>query len=151
LSYSGFHLTFLLQGTIGNKLLNINRQNLEMFTGQQNASTDALDRWTETNPSQSYPRAKLDPAPIFSNQFVENGSFVRLKSLQLGYTIPKQLLTAAGISNLNVYLSGQNLLTWSKYKGFDPEVTSGSNIQIGTDSGVYPASRSLTVGLSLTF
>ncbi|WP_293925830.1 SusC/RagA family TonB-linked outer membrane protein [Sphingobacterium sp. UBA6320] len=151
LSYRGFDLTFLLQGTVGNDLLNINRQNLEMFTGQQNASIDAMERWTETNPSQSYPRAKLDPAPIFSDQFVENGSFVRLKSLQLGYTVPKQLLTAAGISNLNVYLSGQNLLTWSKYKGFDPEVTSGSNVQIGTDSGIYPASRSLTVGLSLTF
>lgn len=151
LSYRGFDLTFLIQGTVGNELLNINRQNLEMFTGQQNASTDALERWTETNPSQTYPRAKLDPAPIFSDQFVENGSFVRLKSFQFGYTIPKHVLNARGISNLNVYLSGQNLLTWSKYKGFDPEVTSGSNVQIGTDSGIYPASRSLTVGLSLTF
>ncbi|MEJ5146666.1 MULTISPECIES: SusC/RagA family TonB-linked outer membrane protein [Sphingobacterium] len=151
LSYRGFDLTFLIQGTVGNELLNINRQNLEMFTGQQNASTDALDRWTETNTSQSYPRAKLDPAPIFSDQFVENGSFVRLKSFQFGYTIPKHVLNATRISNLNVYLSGQNLLTWSKYKGFDPEVTSGSNVQIGTDSGIYPASRSLTVGLSLTF
>ncbi|UIR57618.1 TonB-dependent receptor [Sphingobacterium sp. SRCM116780] len=151
LSYKGFDLTFLLQGAVGNGLLNINRQNLEMFTGQQNASTDALLRWTETNPSQSYPRAKLDPAPVFSNQFVEDGSFVRLKSLQFGYSIPKHLLSAAGISNLNVYLSGQNLLTWTKYKGFDPEVTSGNNVQIGTDSGIYPTSRSLTLGLSLTF
>lgn len=151
LSYRGFDLTFLIQGTVGNELLNINRQNLEMFTGQQNASTDALDRWTETNASQSYPRAKLDPAPIFSDQFVENGSFVRLKSFQFGYTIPKHVLKTTRISNLNVFLSGQNLLTWSKYKGFDPEVTSGSNVQIGTDSGIYPASRSLTVGLSLIF
>ncbi|MDH5826632.1 SusC/RagA family TonB-linked outer membrane protein [Sphingobacterium faecium] len=151
LSYNGFDLTLLLQGSIGNELLNINRQNLEMFTGQQNASRDALERWTETNPSQTYPRAKLDPAPVFSNQFVEDGSFIRLKSLQFGYTIPKQLLATTGISNLNVYLSAQNLLTWSKYQGFDPEVTSGSNVQIGTDSGIYPASRSLTLGLSLTF
>lgn len=150
-SYKGFDLSFLIQGTVGNDLLNINRQNLEMFTGQQNASIDALDRWTASNPSQLYPRAKLDPAPIFSDQFVESGSFARLKSLQLGYSFPKEWLKNAHITNLNLYLAAQNLLTWTSYKGFDPEVTSGSNVQIGTDAGIYPAAKSVSLGVSLTF
>ncbi|WON94032.1 TonB-dependent receptor [Sphingobacterium sp. UGAL515B_05] len=151
ISYKGFDLSFLIQGTVGNDLLNINRQNLEMFTGQQNASSDALMRWTPSNPSQLYPRAKLDPAPVFSNQFVESGSFVRLKSLHFGYNFPKEWLEGASIKSLNLYLTAQNLLTWTKYKGFDPEVTSGSNVQIGTDSGIYPAARSISAGISLTF
>ncbi|WP_336835067.1 TonB-dependent receptor [Sphingobacterium siyangense] len=151
ISYKGFDLSFLIQGTVGNDLLNINRQNLEMFTGQQNASGDALMRWTPSNPSQLYPRAKLDPAPVFSNQFVESGSFVRLKSLHFGYNFPKEWLEGASIKSLNLYLTAQNLLTWTKYKGFDPEVTSGSNVQIGTDSGIYPAARSISAGISLTF
>lgn len=150
-SYKGFDLSFLIQGTVGNDLLNINRQNLEMFTGQQNASIDALDRWTAGNPSQLYPRAKLDPAPIFSDQFVESGSFARLKSLQLGYSFPKEWLKNAHITNLNLYLAAQNLLTWTNYRGFDPEVTSGSNVQIGTDAGIYPAAKSVSLGVSLTF
>ncbi|WP_293944148.1 MULTISPECIES: SusC/RagA family TonB-linked outer membrane protein [unclassified Sphingobacterium] len=151
LSYKGFDLSFLIQGTVGNDLLNINRQNLEMFTGQQNASIEALNRWTPDNPSQLYPRAKLDPAPVFSNQFVESGSFARLKSLQLGYSFPKEWLKNAHITNLNLYLAAQNLLTWTSYRGFDPEVTSGSNVQIGTDAGIYPAAKSVSVGISLTF
>lgn len=150
-SYKGFDLSFLIQGTVGNDLLNINRQNLEMFTGQQNASIDALDRWTPGHPSQQYPRAKLDPAPIFSDQFVESGSFARLKSLQFGYSFPKEWLKNAHISNLNLYLAAQNLFTWTNYRGFDPEVTSGSNVQIGTDAGIYPAAKSVSLGLSLTF
>ncbi|WP_286858279.1 MULTISPECIES: SusC/RagA family TonB-linked outer membrane protein [Sphingobacterium] len=151
LSYKGFDLSFLIQGTVGNDLLNINRQNLEMFTGQQNASIDALNRWTKDNPSRLYPRAKLDPAPVFSNQFVESGAFARLKSLQFGYSFPKEWLKNAHITNLNLYLAAQNLLTWTSYRGFDPEVTSGSNVQIGTDAGIYPAAKSVSVGISLTF
>ncbi|MVZ64741.1 SusC/RagA family TonB-linked outer membrane protein [Sphingobacterium sp. DK4209] len=151
LSYKGFDLSFLIQGTLGNQILNINRQNLEMFTGQQNASIDALDRWTPTNPSQSYPRAKLDPAPIFSDQFVESGSFLRLANVRFAYSLPKTWLNDAHVNQAQLYFTGQNLLTISNYRGFDPEVTSGSNVQIGTDAGIYPAAKSLSLGLSLTF
>lgn len=151
LTYKGFDLLFLLQGSLGNQILNINRQNLEMFTGQQNASIDALERWTPENPSQMFPRAKLDPAPVFSDQFVEDGSFIRLANLQFGYTIPSTWIRNSGISNLNIYVIGQNLLTWTSYTGFDPEVTSGDNVRIGTDAGIYPVAKSLSLGLSLTF
>ena len=150
-SYRNFDLSFLLQGSVGNEILNINRQNLEMFTGQQNASLDATQRWTSSNPTQAYPRAKLDPAPIFSDQFVEDGTFVRIKTLQFGYALPKDITGRAGLSNVRLFASAQNLFTWSSYRGFDPEVTSGDNVKIGSDAGLYPASRSFALGLSLSF
>lgn len=150
-SYQGFDLSFLIQGTVGNQILNINRQNLELFTGQQNASIDALDRWTPENPTQVYPRAKLDPAPIFSDQFVESGTFVRLANLRFAYSLPKTWLSSAHLNQAQVYFIGQNLLTLTNYRGFDPEVTSGSNVQIGTDAGIYPVAKTLSLGLSLTF
>ena len=150
-SYKNFDLNILLQGSVGNKILNINRQNLEMFTGQQNASIDALSRWSTTNASITYPRAKLDPAPIFSDQFVEDGSFVRLKSFQLSYSLSKEVVNKLNIAGLRFFTTAQNLLTWTNYKGFDPEVTSGSNVQIGTDAGIYPSSRSISFGASITF
>lgn len=151
LGYRNFDLTFLWQGSYGNEILNINRQNLEMFTGQQNASRDALDRWTPSRPSETYPRAKLDPAPIFSDQFLESGSFLRLKSLLFAYHLPKAVLDKLQLSQCRLYLQGQNLFTWSNYRGFDPEVTSGSNVQIGADAGIYPSSKSISFGASFTF
>ncbi|NSL88832.1 TonB-dependent receptor [Chitinophaga sp. Mgbs1] len=148
-SWKGFHLSVLLQGSYGNKILNANRQSLELFTGQQNASEVALERWTVNNPSQQIPRAKLDPAPVFSDRFIEDGSFLRVRNVTLGYTLPRSII--GKLSALNVYLSAQNLLTWTRYSGFDPEVTSGSNISPGTDAGIYPVARTVSAGVRLTF
>lgn len=150
-SWKGFDLSVLLQGVYGNQIINSNRQTLEMFTGQQNASTTALERWTPDNPSTSIPRAKLDPAPIFSDRFVEDGSFLRIKHVTLGYTLRKALISKVKLSEVNFYVSGQNLFTWTNYTGFDPEVTSGSNVSPGTDSGIYPIARTLNAGLRVTF
>jgi len=152
LSWNGFDLSFLFQGAVGNEILNANKQQLELFNGQQNASTSALDRWTESNPSTTMPRAKLDPAPVFSDRFIEDGSFVRLKALSFGYSLPKSVLDKIKLSNLRVFVVGQNLLTWTNYTGFDPEVTSGNNtVSQGTDAGIYPVSRTISGGLSVTF
>ena len=126
-------------------------QTLELFTGQQNASATALNRWTPSNPSQTIPRAKLDPAPVFSDRFIESGSFLRLKDVSLGYTLPKKISAKAKLSNVYFYVAGQNLLTWTNYSGFDPEITSGSNVSPGTDAGIYPIARSVRAGLRLTF
>ena len=150
-SWRGFDLSIILQGAYGNQILNTNRQNLELFTGQQNAAASALDRWTPTNPSRDVPRAKLDPAPVFSNRFIENGSFLRVQNLTLGYTLPKSVLSRAKLSELNIFVSGQNLFTWTDYTGFDPEVTSGSNVSPGTDAGIYPVAKTLSAGLRLSF
>lgn len=150
-SWKGFDLSVFLQGSYGNKIINSNRQTLEMFTGQQNASTVALERWTAAHPSTTIPRAKLDPAPIFSNRFVEDGSFLRLKSVTLGYTIPKELTNKLSLHTVSIYVTGQNLLTWTNYTGFDPEVTSGSNVSPGTDSGIYPISKTILAGIRVAF
>ncbi|MGE9314941.1 SusC/RagA family TonB-linked outer membrane protein [Niabella sp. CJ426] len=149
-SWKGFDLSLFLQGTYGNKIINSNRQTLEMFTGQQNASTAALQRWTPQNPSTTMPRAKLDPAPIFSDRFVEDGSFLRVKDITLSYALPASLLDRIRISSVSFYVTGQNLHTFTRYTGFDPEVTSGNNVSPGTDSGIYPLAKSVVAGLRIT-
>jgi len=151
LSWKGFDLSVFLQGSYGNQVLNTNRQNLELFTGQQNASASALDRWTPTNPSQTIPRAKLDPAPVFSDRFIEDGSFIRIKNVTLGYSVPKNIVSKVKLASAGIYVSAQNLLTWTKYSGYDPEVTSGSNVSPGTDAGIYPVSRTFNLGFKLGF
>lgn len=150
-SWKGFDLSVFLQGSYGNQILNTNRQNLELFTGQQNASALALQRWTPTNPSTTVPRAKLDPAPVFSDEFIEDGSFLRVKNVTFGYTLPQSIASSLKVSSINIYVSAQNLITWTKYTGFDPEITSGSNVSPGTDAGIYPVAKSFNVGLRVGF
>lgn len=151
-TWKGLNLNFLLQGSRGNQILNGNSQALELFNGQQNASISAVRRYTTEMPSASIPRAKLDPAPVFSDRFIEDGSFVRLKSITVGYTIPTQLTQRLRISTVKFYVIGQNLLTWTDYTGFDPEITSGNNTtQQGTDTGVYPIAKTISGGLAITF
>jgi hypothetical protein len=150
--YKGFAFSFLIQGVVGNDIINNNRQTLELFNGQQNAAGSARDRWTPDNPSTTIPRAKLDPAPVFSDRFVEDGSFVRLKTATLSYTLPKSVLQTIKLANVKFYVSGNNLLTLTDYTGFDPEVTSANNtVSQGYDSGIYPIARSFNAGLSVTF
>ncbi|TDQ06322.1 SusC/RagA family TonB-linked outer membrane protein [Pedobacter metabolipauper] len=150
-SWKGFDLSVILQGAYGNQILNTNRQNLELFTGQQNAAASAKDRWTPANPSQVLPRAKLDPAPVFSDRFIEDGSFLRVQNVTLGYSLPRSLLSRLKLSRAGIFVSGQNLLTWTNYTGFDPEVTSGSNVSPGTDAGIYPVSRTVSAGVRIGF
>jgi len=89
-----------------------------------------------------------------SNLFVEDGSYVRLKQFMLGYTLPKALTTSIGIENLRVYLSGNNLLTLTKYRGMDPEIgntDTDDERSIAVDRGFYPVSKQLIIGLNLSF
>jgi hypothetical protein len=98
------------------------------------------------------PRAKLDPAPVFSDRFIEDGSFIRLKTISIGYNIPTSLIDKFKLSSARVYLIGQNVLTITDYTGFDPEITSGNNTtQQGTDTGVYPVASSISAGITLSF
>ncbi|MBP3942471.1 TonB-dependent receptor [Sphingobacteriaceae bacterium WQ 2009] len=151
LRYRNFELSFLLYASVGNEVINENNQNLEMFSGQQNASAAALDRWTPQNPSNEIPRAKLDPAPVFSDRYVEDASFLRLRSVELQYRFPVSVNRLLHIKQLSVQLSAQNLWTWTNYSGFDPEVTSGSNVQPGRDAGIYPIAKSFHAGVAITF
>lgn len=151
-SYKGFELSVFVQGSIGGKLYNANRANLELGTGYVNASRELLNRWTPTNTNTDVKAAFQDPAITISDRFIEDATYYRLKNISFGYTIPKALLAKANIKNLRVYVSAQNAATWTNYTGYDPEVSLNgqSLINKGVDSGVYPNNKSYQVGLSLS-
>lgn len=149
--WKSLDISFLLQGSYGNDIINTNQQNLELFTGQQNASGVARNRWSPENTRTDVPRASSDPSNFFSSRFVEDGSYLRMKTLTLGWNIPEKSLRQLGIAGLRIYATGQNLLAWTRYSGFDPEVTSGSNVSPGNDSGIYSTSRSVSFGARVTF
>ncbi len=151
-AYKGFDLSVFLQGSYGNKIYNQQRGVLELGTGYTNATTTLLNRWTPTNTNTDVHSAYQDPAPTISDRFVENGSYLRLKSLGFGYTFPQSVLSRSPIKKVRIYLSAQNLATWTKYTGYDPEVSSNeqSAITSGVDNGAYPNNKSVIVGIGLT-
>lgn len=152
-TYKGFDLSFLINGSVGNDIANINRERLSLFTGYQNAVSEAADRWTPDNPHTSVSRAKYsDPATVFSSEFIEDGSFVRLKNITLGYTFGKPVTSWLHISGLRLYFSATNLLTITGYTGYDPEVTSVDNaLTAGTDYGAYPSAKTFSFGATINF
>jgi hypothetical protein len=128
------------------------------FVGVQNVGSDYFNNhWTPNNPSNRYTRITYNDDVTTSNvpssQYVEDGSYLRLKNLQIGYTIPAQPLGSFSIPKIRVYVSSQNLVTITKYSGLDPEigVTNGSATASGIDAGSYPLSRYYTLGLNVIF
>ena len=118
-------------------------------SGGQNVYSDLVNRWTPQNHSDVYSIATTNRSAVFSNQFVEEGSYIKLKTLTLSYLFPG--LKSKSITGLKLYVTGQNLLTSTKYTGYDPEVSyrGASNLEIGEDYGGYPQSRSFLFGVSL--
>ena len=153
LRYKNWDLSFFINGSVGNDIANINKERLSLFTGKQNSIADAVNRWTTENPSTSISRAKFtDPASVFSSEFIEDGSFVRLKNVTLGYTLPKKIAKSLTLSRLRLYASVTNLLTITGYSGYDPEVTSADNaLTAGTDFGAYPSARTWNFGVNVGF
>jgi hypothetical protein len=134
------------------------------MNGGNNQLTSVLDRWTGPGTSNTIPRATLsDPNANtrFSDRWVENGAFLRLKNVQIGYTIPAavlQKITGKYIASTRLFIGAQNLLTFTKYTGYDPEVTRGFSYQkgefplaTGMDSGSSPQPRIIQFGWSFTF
>lgn len=150
--YKNFDLSIFLNSSYGNKIFNWTRANLELGTGYTGAVATLLNRWTPTNRNTDVHKAIENPAVTISNRFVEDGSFIRLKNLSVGYTIPTTLLSKLKLSGLRVYITGSNLFTWTNYTGYDPEVsTNGQNsISTGMDRAAYPNARSIQAGISLT-
>ncbi|MCG2615108.1 TonB-dependent receptor [Terrimonas sp. NA20] len=148
-SWNGFDLAIFIQGISGNKIYNANRIYQEGMAVAMNQTTAVLDRWTGPNTSNTMPRAVFnDPNKNtrVSNRFIEDGSYLRIKNVTFGYTLPKSLSDRMKMSAARIYLSAQNLLTFTKYTGFDPEVPSN-----GIDLNVYPVTRTLSAGLNITF
>ena len=111
-----------------------------------------LERWTGEGTSNRIPHFALGDNVNWqsSDLYVYNGSYLRLKNIQLGYTLPQRITSKAFISSLRVYVAAENLLTFTQYHGFDPEISSGGT-SLGIDYGVYPQARVFTVGLNLNF
>lgn len=147
--FKNFDLSAFLSGVQGNDIFNFSRYRFENPFGLQNLLKVMEDRWSPSNPSNKYASAFQGGRLPVSDTFIEDGSYLRLKNITLGYTVP----SIKGIRNLRVYLSGNNLLTITGYSGFDPEVNSygGSNTTIGVDNTVYPQARSIIVGAQLSF
>jgi hypothetical protein len=97
---------------------------------------------TNANPNQNWRSSDL---------WVKDGSYVRLKTAQLGYTLPEKWTKVVFIKKFRVYVAGENLLTFTKYEGFDPEMASDGYTTIGVDRGIYPQARTITIGASITF
>lgn len=149
-AYSGFDILLFGQGVAGNQIFKATRRfDLQMA----NMTADALGRWTGEGTSTTYPRLVMDdPNKNFSRSsdfYVEDGSYFRIKTLQIGYTIPPLSITSKiGLSRFRVYVSANNLATLTKYTGFDPEIGGAS---FGVDRGFYPQARSYMFGLSAAF
>jgi hypothetical protein len=161
-TYKNFDLGIFFQGVNGNKILDAERIIVEGMPRLFNSGTQVLDAWTPSNTNTDIPRAVSgDPNRNgrLSTRWIEDGSYLRLKNFEIGYTIPPLALKSwlnGSISRLKFYVSSQNLLTFTKYKGFDPEVgnkniSSGGTLTNGVDFGQYPAARSFQFGVQAGF
>lgn len=150
-SFRNFDLNVMFQGVQGNDILNLNRVTLERVGTDNGLAVLATNGWTGEGTSNTIQSVVSSVGPV-SSRFVEDGSYLRLKNLSLGYTLPKQLIQKWNIANLRVYVSGQNLFTITNYSGYDPEINSRSgNLGRGIDYGGYPTAKTYTVGLNLSF
>lgn len=143
--WKNFDIQLFFQGVGGNKIYNQMRHNLESNGSTSVLSPVMFDAWTTENPDGSIPNPKNSINYYTSDRFLESGSYFRLKNLQIGYTIPRSAMQHIGFNSCRVYVQGGNLFTVTKYKGFDPEVSSG------VDYGNYPQSRSFIFGVNISY
>lgn len=151
LSYKGLNLSILIQGSYGNDVYNVGRMETEGMYDGKNQTTRVLERWRVPGQVTDVPKAGFDMHN--STYFLEDGSYVRLKDVSLSYDVPRKYLQKVGLSKLMPYLSANNLLTLTKYKGMDPEVNQNGNsgsVQ-GLDWGTYPLCSSFSLGLKVEF
>lgn len=152
-SYGNFTLSFMFQGTHGNQIYSGTiPYTLGGLGDARNAtSTTALNIWTPTNQTNNPTFSSTSQNFINSSRFVYNASYIKLKNLSLGYTIPTSVLSRAGFKSVEVYVSGQNIWTITKYPGYDPEVSNSTNaITQGLETGVIPNPKTYTLGLRAT-
>jgi TonB-linked SusC/RagA family outer membrane protein len=159
-NYKDFGLTVFFQGVQGNKIYNALRTTTEGMVRFFNAGTKVLDAWTPTNTNTNVPRAESsdnnqNSRP--STRFLEDGSYLRLKNVMLSYTVPEkalQSITKGVVNSFRIYASAQNILTFTEYTGYDPEVGNRvptSTLNNGIDYAVYPQPKSYQVGINVNF
>ena len=149
--WNGFDLNMFFQGTVGNDIFDFSMRG---DIPAMNRPAWILDRWIGEGTSNSIPRmtnANPNGNWASSDLYIKDGSYLRLKNIQLGYTLPELISKQVSISKLRVYVSAENLLTITGYEGFDPEIASGGYTTIGIDRGIYPQARTISVGANITF
>lgn len=152
--YKNFDLSIGLQGVLGNKIYNATRQTLENVTKGSNFLASCLDYWTPENKNASHPRLTWDDpnrnTRAESDRYLENGSYLRLRSVQLGYTFPQTWFKGA-IQHARVYINAENLFTITSYSGYSPDVNADNANYRGFDNFIYPTNRTFMLGLNVTF
>jgi TonB-linked SusC/RagA family outer membrane protein len=150
MSFKGLDLSMFIQGSQGNDIANISKiGNTLHYSWGMNLLKEALyDHWTPENKDAKYPRVGMFQTINFSNRFVESGSFIRLRNIELGYHLPLAKWNISGIRNAKIFLSGQNLVTLTKYSWWDPEVNSSGQ---GVDFSTYPIAKSYLAGVRIGF
>jgi hypothetical protein len=162
ISFKGFTLDIFFQGAYGNDILNATRILTESMSLAMNQSATVLNRWK--NPGDITDMPGVSPSDwansAVSTRYVEDGSYLRLKALTLGYNLPQSVLSKLKMNRFMIYFTGENLLTFTKYTGFDPQVsafsgksqgTTNQNTAPGVDFGTYPQSRDFILGINLSF
>ena len=154
-TYKNFDLNVFLQWSYGNDIVNANRL---IFEGNATTAVNLnqyasyADRWTPTNPSNTLHRVGGQGGAYYSDRIIEDGSYLRLKTVSLGYNFGKELLKTIRLKSIRAYVSAQNLYTLTGYSGPDPEVSvKNSTLTPGFDYSAYPRARTITFGLNATF
>ncbi len=161
MNYKNWDLSIFFQGAYGQKIFSVLNRDIEGFYRPFTVTQRYFDHhWTGPGTSNEFPRASWDASgnnTRYSTRFLEDGSYTRLKNLQIGYTLPKNILERYGFSSVRIYFSGTNLFTITKYQGMDPEMTVSNNAagqgdgSAGLDWGTYPLAKSYNIGVNLTF
>lgn len=149
LRYKSFDFSANVYAALGGEII----RNYERQQPYANQLDYVINRWTGPGSTNEHPRLTTDANRnnVFSSYFVEDGSFARLRNIQLGYSLPSKLLKSARIGSLRVYVAGNNLFTLTNYQGFDPDVGSPGALSGGVDYGIYPQARTLMGGVNLKF
>ncbi len=149
ITYKNFDFGAYTFASIGNEIV----RNYERNQPLVNRSVYTLNRWIGEGTSTTQPRVTTGATSntLFSDFFVEDGSFVRIQNAQLGYSFPQEMLNSVGIDKLRVYVSANNIYTFTKYRGYDPSASSGTPIGAGIDPGFYPVPRTYLLGVNLKF
>lgn len=151
-AWKGFDLTVFATGSQGNDVFNcINRPDIPTYNKMKDIFYD--NRWTESNKSGTVPRAganNMDKYQI-SDALVYDGSYFKIKQIQLGYSLPKNLLKKVFVNNLRLYASLDDFFTFTKYPGFDPEAAANATAGMGVDKGAYPCSKKVVLGFNIEF
>ena len=153
-TYKNFDLNIFFQWSYGNDIFNANRISFEGESPyvQLNQLESYKNRWTPTNPSNTIARIRANNGGTYNSRVIEDGSYLRLKTLQLGYNLPNKLIRKLTLKGVRVYSSVQNLITWTNYTGYDPEVSiRNSALTPGFDYSAYPRSRTVVFGVNVSF